>query len=353
VTPKLTRIADLDAHRADWDALAERSGNVFATWEWNATWWRHFGAGRELWTFACHDDPGRLAAILPLYLSSRRPLRVLRYLGHGPGDELRPVCAPEDRGLAADGLREGLPRSGWDVLLAERMPAAEGWAGRTGGHVLRRESSPVLSIAGRSWDEYLAGRSRNFREQARRRERKLAREHELRYRMADDPARLEHDMTTLFRLHEARWGKHGSGALSGQREGFHRDFAAQALERGWLRLAFLEVDDDPVAAWYGMRYADADWFYQAGRDPAWDGYSAGFVLMVHTIRTAFEDGMREYRLLRGDEEYKGRFAGDDPGLDTVAIPRGLAGRAAIGIGRAGLRAPGPLRRAFARLAGGR
>jgi CelD/BcsL family acetyltransferase involved in cellulose biosynthesis len=353
VTSKPTRVGDLDSLRDDWEALAERSGSVFATWEWNATWWRHFAAGRELRTVASYDDSGRLAAILPLYLSSRRPLRVLRFLGHGPGDELQPVCAPEDRGLAAAALREELSRGGADVLLAERMPAAEGWAGLVGGRVLRRESSPVLPIGGRSWDEYLAERSRNFREQARRRERKLAREHELRYRMTDDPARLEDDLTTLFRLHEARWGKRGSGALAGQRERFHRDFAAQALERGWLRLVFLEVEGKAAAAWYGLRYAGADWFYQAGRDPAWDGYSAGFVLMVHTIRTAFENGMREYRLLRGEEEYKGRFAGDDPGLDTVVLSRGPAGRAAIGVARAGLHAPGPLRRAFARLAGGR
>jgi CelD/BcsL family acetyltransferase involved in cellulose biosynthesis len=353
VTPKLTRVANLDPLGEDWNVLAERSGNVFATWEWNATWWRHFGAGRELWTFACRDEGGRLAAILPLYLSSRRPLRVLRFLGHGPGDELRPICAPDDRELAATALRDGIPQSGWDLLLAERMPTAEGWAERLPGSPVRRESSPLLRTEGRTWDEYLAGRSRNFREQVCRRERKLAREHELAYRMTDDPARLDDDLTTLFRLHESRWGEQGSGALAGQRERFHRDFAARALERGWLRLVFLEVDGQPVAAWYGLRYGGADWFYQAGRDPAWDHYSAGFVLMVHTVRSAFEDGMREYRLLRGDEEYKGRFADEDPGLDTVAIPRTAAGRAAVGAARAGLRAPAPLRRVLARLAGGR
>ena len=34
---------DLDAIRDEWTALAERCGNPFATWEWAATWWDHFG----------------------------------------------------------------------------------------------------------------------------------------------------------------------------------------------------------------------------------------------------------------------------------------------------------------------
>jgi CelD/BcsL family acetyltransferase involved in cellulose biosynthesis len=352
----LQRVHDLEAIQEEWGMLAAHSPSPFASWEWNSVWWRHFGKDRPLHVFACRRRSGELAAILPLYLASRLPLRVLRFLGHGPGDELSPICAPDDREAAAAALRTVLDDhvAGWDLLLAERMPAGEGWDRLLGaGHTLRRESSPVLPTRGRTWDDYLAERSRNFREQARRLERKLAREHDLSYRMTTEGAQLEDDVSTLFRLHETRWRERGSGALGGERAVFHREFAAHALARGWLRLLFLEIDGQPAAAWYGLRYAGADWFYQAGRDPGWDRYSHGWVLLLHTVRATFDDGMREYRLLRGDEEYKARLAEEDPGVVTSVLARTLRGHAAAHAGELGLRLPRGLKRSAAKLAGGR
>ena len=108
------------------------------------------------------------------------------------------------------------------------------------------------------------------------------------------------------------------------RRAFHRSFAATALEQGWLRLWSLEVDGEPVAALYGFGLADTECYYQAGRDRRWDHYRVGFVLLAHAIREAANDGVVEYRLLRGDEEYKHRFATHDPWLETVGMSSGLA-----------------------------
>lgn len=347
MTPlRLERLAALGDAGPEWDALAERAGNVFATPAWTTAWWRHFGAGRPLLSFAARDADGRLAALLPLYLAARRPVRIARFLGHGPGDQLGPVCAPGDRPAAADALRRALAEPGvdWDVLLAERLPGDEGWTELLGATPLRREPSPVLLTEGRTWDEYLADRSSNFRQQVRRAERKLQREAGLTYRLADDPARLDADLDLLYRLHEARWGDAGSGALAGARGAFHREFAAEALERGWLRLWFAELDGTPAAALYCLRYAGDDWYYQAGRDPAREDTRVGFVLLAHTVRQAFEDGMRAYRFLLGGESYKSRFTEVDPGLDTVTVARGAAGRLAAAGMRGMLRLPPAARR---------
>ena len=75
---RLEPISSLDSIREEWDDLAARSGNIFATWEWNSIWWRHFGGGRPLAATACRAADGSLLAILPLYLWSARPLRVAR-----------------------------------------------------------------------------------------------------------------------------------------------------------------------------------------------------------------------------------------------------------------------------------
>ena len=328
-------VESLDALRDEWSALAERAGNPFGTWEWADAWWRVHGEG-DLRLRACRRPDGELAAVLPLYRARRPGLRVLRWIGHGAGDQLGPVCDPRDAADVAWALRRTLAASGdWDIFVAERMPGEQRWADWVGGQPLRTESSPYLHFEG-DWEAYLASRSKNFRDQARRRERKLRREHEVAFRLADDPDRLDADMTTLIGLHERRWeGQEETRAFAGERERLHRDFAARALSRGWLRLWFLEVDGETVAAWYGFRFGGAEWFYQSGRDPSRDDLSAGFVLMVHTIRSALDEGVPTYRLLRGGEDYKSRFANGDGGLDTVLLAGTARGRAArAGVTRA-------------------
>jgi CelD/BcsL family acetyltransferase involved in cellulose biosynthesis len=84
-----------------------------------------------------------------------------------------------------------------------------------------------------------------------------------------------------------------------------------------------------VAAWYGFRFSGVESFYQSGRDPDWDRSRVGACLLEHTIREAFADGMLEYRLLRGDETYKRRYATRDASICTVAAARGPVGRAIV------------------------
>jgi CelD/BcsL family acetyltransferase involved in cellulose biosynthesis len=313
----------------EWDALAERAANLFATRDWVEAWWHHLGAGEPA-LFSVTDPGGRPVGLLPLTRTRIGPLRVLRYAGHDVADRLGPVCAPEDRPAVGAAVREAL-RAGdldADLLLSERLPGEEEWPRLTGARVLTRESSPVLPIAGMDWESFLASRSSNFRSQVRRLERKLVRDRSLTFRLSTEPDRLDADLDALLSLHRARWSEEGIDAFAGNREAFHRDFARRALEQGRLRLWIAELDGAPAAAWYGMRFADIEWYYQAGRAPEHDDTKIGFVLMAHTIRAAMEDGVGEYRLLRGGEEYKKRFSTEDPGLETATLYRSTAGRAA-------------------------
>lgn len=331
-------IHGFDAGRDEWGELAERSGNVFSTWEWATAWWRHFGEDSEPVLLRCTRPDGTFA-ILPLCRSRRGPLRILRFIGYGPGDTLGPVCSPADREAAGVALREALDSKvvgPWHVFLAERLPT--GPLGPTlRGRVLQREASPELEIGGRSWEEFLASRSRNLREKLGRNTRKLEREHRLSFRLCEDPDRLGEDLDTLIRLHRERWGE-GDGAF--ERDAvvaFHHDFAAAALRRGWLRLWTMEVDAEPAAAWYGFRYGGAESFYQSGRDPSFDRFSIGFLMLMRTVRAAFEDGLDRYAFLRGDEPYKDRLAGTDPGLETRILGRGRLGSAVALGGSAAVR----------------
>jgi CelD/BcsL family acetyltransferase involved in cellulose biosynthesis len=320
----LDSVQDFESVRDEWSALTADMSNVFATWEWASTWWRHVGRDGRLLLTVCRDEEGRLAAVLPLHLWATAPVRVARLIGHHAGDQLGPICRPQDRERVAVALTDALARASVDVFIGEHLAVEEGWDSLLGATVLSREGSPVLRLEDRTWDEYLAGQSRNFREQVGRRERKLVREHNLRFRLADDADRLAADLDLLFRLHRDRW--RGARTDFSSREAFHRDFARTSFWRGWLRLWFAEFDGEPAAAWYGFRFAGTESYYQAGRATQWADTSIGFVLLAHSIREAFRDGMREYRFLRGGENYKYRFADSDPALESIALTRGRLGQ---------------------------
>jgi CelD/BcsL family acetyltransferase involved in cellulose biosynthesis len=332
---RLETLASFDELGQEWPALARRSDNIFSTPEWISTWWRHFGGEHEPLLTACRSGD-RLVALLPLYRRTTARVRTIRFLGHGPGDQLGPICEPEGRPEAARALRVLLERPDldWDLFLAEQLPADEGWQALLDARLVSRTGMPLLRAGGMSWEDFLGTRSANFRQQVRRRERNLGRSHDLRYRLGGSSDSLGSDLDILFALHRERW--RGRQTHFDEQEAFHRDFAEQARERGWLRMWFLELDDEPVAAWYGFRYCGVEYFYQAGRDPEREG-APGFVLFCHTIRQALEDGVREYRLLRGDEDYKYRFANEDRGLDTLGIGKGAVGTAALAAGIASTR----------------
>lgn len=314
---------------AEWRPLAERAGHVFATREWLLTWWRHHGkAGRPLMGLV--RERREAVAIVPLHVWWTHGLPVLRFVGHGPSDQLGPICAPLGDPVAAAAVVaaiDAVPLRRF-VLLAEHVAGDQGFGELTGARALYRQSSPVLRFEQGTWEEFLQARGRNFRQQARRFPRKLGELGSLSYRLAADPGRLQRDMDILFHLHRQRWGGAGTPFLAAAR--FHREFAAQALERGWLRLWFLEIDRKPVAALYGFRFAGAESAYQAGRDPALRDHPVGFVLLARAVREALADGMGEYRLLRGGAAYKDRFASSDPGLETSGLARGASAQALLG-----------------------
>jgi dTDP-4-amino-4,6-dideoxygalactose transaminase/CelD/BcsL family acetyltransferase involved in cellulose biosynthesis len=320
--PELTieRADSIDALRDEWSELAVRARNVFATPEWTEIWCRHLLGDRSLELIALRSATGRLVGVQPLYLHSERPLRILRIAGHGPGEDLGPVCAPEDRRRVARGLVRALAQTGGGLLVAEHVSAEAGWATLTGGHPVRSEASPAVLPGRGGWDGFLSARGGRLRKDLARLQRRLAEAGDVQFRAG--PGDLDRDLDVLFALHGALFADHSSFL---DHASFHREFAAVASDRGWLRMWFLEVDGRPVAAWYGFRFAGIAFDYQGGRDPEWDRYSVGKLLLAHAMRDAIDDGVEEYRLLRGAEEYKQRFATHDRGVETLVIGRGPVG----------------------------
>ena len=324
--------SDPAALREAWTDLATRSDNVFATYEWLATWWCHFGRGRPLLLTTVTDGDGALVAILPLYVAAERPVRILRFLGHGATDQLGPVCATEDRDRARQALAAFLHSNdapGWDLVIADELPAAP--TPLDGARLLGRAPTYVVPLAstGTSGDTWLATRSPKLRAQLSRAARGLERVGTVTYRTADDPAHAAADLELLWDLHRLRWAAQGGSRSFAGREAFHHEVVRLLLPLDRLRLRFLEVDGTAVAATYSFRFDGVESHYQSGRDPAFDAHSVGLLLHRHAIRSCADEGVREYRFLRGDEAYKRRLADQTVDQESVAWADGPIGSVAL------------------------
>lgn len=359
----------MTALEAEWDALLLESAepNAFLSPAWCATWWRHFGGGRELRLFTARED-GRLVGVLPLFEERvrRGGVGVTRWALVGEGDAgadyLGPLAARGNEarvsGAFAAHLRAGAGR--WDVLeldgvddaspalprLLEAFPA--GPSSPLPRQCDARFECPFVPCVG-TFDDYLAGVPR--RDNLRRREKWLAQQPGFRVDVATSPADVPRALEQFFALHAARWqSEGGSDGITGDAlVRFHRDLAQRLAERGWLRLYTLSVAGRAIASVHAIHVAAAPrgklLYYQSGYDPAWGARSPGLVLLARVIRDAFELRCAELDFLRGCEPYKrdwargvrrtvrlsvrGGAAGaaSDAGLALAATARSLAKRA--------------------------
>lgn len=331
-TEILTHPSQLQAIAPEWRELAAGRANAFVTPDWYLAWLHSYGGGAEPWVPVVRDEHEGLIGLMPLARTAgRRP--ALQFAGSNLGDLFHPVSRDEagDAAVARAVAGELAGARDWASLLLENVPAGAPWLAaleqsapglRTTRVPHRDEVLPAIPLGERGWDGYLAERSRNFRSQLGRKQRGLEREGSVRFRRSDDPALLGRDLDAFFGLHDARWeGRGGSQALTERSREFHRAFAAAAQGQGWLRLWFLELDSEPIAAWYGWLLGGRYAYYLAGFDGRFSRWSVGQLLLAHTIRSAFDEGADEYDLLLGGEEYKSRFAETALEVRTVAVTR--------------------------------
>jgi CelD/BcsL family acetyltransferase involved in cellulose biosynthesis len=169
---------------------------------------------------------------------------------------------------------------------------------------------PYVDLKNHTWETYLATLGSSHRYNFNRRLRTLQKNFNVRFESIESAADASRALDALMELHRKRWDSRGNSEAfpNSATVHFHREFVSLAAQRGWLRMRILSVDDQAVAAIYGMRYGSTFYFYQSGFDPAWAKHSVGLVMMGLSIKAALEEGASEYDLLHGDEEYKFHWA---------------------------------------------
>ena len=306
------------ALRDEWDALLEQSpiNDAFLTWEWLATWWKHYGHRYQLRLLTAREN-GELVGIAPLMLEQRRAfgvrLRVLRNIGVPPPDVGGFIVRNGDpEVLVAFGEHLVTEAESWDILSVREIPGGVLDMGAfvacfpASAFAVRLDTTRhfYVPIEG-DWETFFQGLSKNLRKDLRKKVRRLEEQSKLTFcRYVGRDATQAH-MRTVFEINEQ--ARHTHLYRSPVEQAFHLDLAQRTSERGWLDISFLCLDGKPVAYRYGFLYNDCFEDWRTAFDTQYYSLSVGKVLLMFLLQDCFERRLRELHFLRGDEDYKERW----------------------------------------------
>ena len=359
--------------RDAWDELIAATpwATPFSGYAFHRAWWDAYGGNAHEQTLVvCRPDAARPLAIVPLmHRHEVEPADELTKstMRHGGPTTLTPVAptakavffgatyhadyatilaAPESLPAVAAAVVDHLAAppspldphpTPWDVVDLRRLrcgdPAAdalveefgrreiaEGWT----LNVEREDVCPVVHLpADASFDDYLSTLGKKERHEIRRKVRRAEGAGDIALTDSADPLA---DLEAFIDLHQKRWGAMGLFPPTPGGEA-SRTFVRRLFEEhgpdGPLKLAFLTVGGQRVAAGIHFRTADGYLYYNAGVDPDARDLSPGVLMVAEYVRRALAEGVRRLDFLRGDEPYKYEWGATDEPIQRLLVRRAV------------------------------
>ena len=356
VVERIEDTAGFEKLREEWNELLQASASncLFLTWEWLHTWWKHLSGDRRLFIIAVRCGQKLVAiapfAVRPRGLTRLLPFPSLTFIGTGSvgSNYLDLIIRKGTETEALQALAEYLAREKLMVELDE-LKRGRSFAGLLATQLKGRDWShsetkinicPFIRLSGHSFESYLASLDSKNHSDLRRRLRKLDREFDVRFEQAVSEEKRDEALSVLFALHHKRWRERGGSAAfhTPGLVSFHEELSRLALDRGWLRLFLLRLDGKPAGARYGFIYNRTFYSYQSGFDPVYRRHGIGLIATLLAIKSAIREGVEEYDLLAGTEEYKFRLARETRELARLDLyppgGRGLLYRQVLMLSRA-------------------
>jgi len=268
---ELRQDRELQALQPAWEALLRDSASdtIFLSWEWLTAWWSSYGTPGQLRVLAAFDESGGLRGVAPLRLQlvSRYGQRVsaLSFIGDGSNDsdylDFIVASGYEKAVMESFGGHWSKELSRGTVLLLNEIPATSPAlpllkAIAESQDLLWMETAVPCGTVHLpdSWEEYLSRLQPRLRTKIRSVLRHLEGRPEVRFGFCSDSEQVQRMLPLLFDLHARRWAQKGKPGVFGwgRKRDFYFNLSALLLQRGWLRLSWLEYNGRLLAAQYGF-----------------------------------------------------------------------------------------------------
>jgi CelD/BcsL family acetyltransferase involved in cellulose biosynthesis len=342
----ISSLVEFESLRGTWNELLDSSSDrhIFLTWEWQFTWWKHFGSHGRLNILVAEDSDG-IAAIAPLMRSrfGIGPLVVeaLQSISYDVGDYGGFILgnrSEEAVALFTEYLASEIVKNNAIVTIS-RVPEDSDLM-----RLLRNMlvESPVVALREPSAfscpfqliaEMDLSGIPR--KSDLPRRVRRLGENYEVGFSYHAN-GHLNEAMETLVKLHGSRWTnktEEFQGLLSdARRRAFTMDMVSALNQRGLVRLSFLTADHQSISGVLGFEYGGRFYYYRPAFDPDYAKYAPGHMHIFYLFRESASRGVTEFDFLRGDQPYKRVWASSTRNVVTLLlVKRGAAGEARLNL----------------------
>jgi len=251
----------------EWNRLvAETSNQPFYRHEFIVAWINNFIPQAKLRILTGRNQIGELVAVLPLFQEYSQiyglPVRQLTAIANSHSCRFDLIAL--DPALAGKVFFDYLlVDHQWDMIKLIDVPAdGNAWhlygAAKTIGHPIGQwesQRAPFISLPN-SWELFQKSLDSKFRENLRRRRRRLEKQGPISVQKITGVAQLSEWLEIAFAIEQSGWKGLLGTAIAQQKEtrGFYTDLAYTAAEHNYLVLFFLLSNDKPIAFQYCFNY---------------------------------------------------------------------------------------------------
>jgi CelD/BcsL family acetyltransferase involved in cellulose biosynthesis len=185
--------------------------------------------------------------------------------------------------------------------------ALHAYAKQAGAHVeeVSGLTPPYLTITN-TWEEFLQGKSGNFRSNLKRKPKRLAQLGSVELTFLAEPAQMPAFLDAMREIEESSWKSDAGSAITSRawEWAFYRELVQRLAPRAGLLCTLLTVDGRAAAYDLSVLSPGVASCLKTSFDSRWSEGSPGLVLRAALMERVFRDGFREYDFLGANERYK-------------------------------------------------
>lgn len=317
---QLTGLADSWAGLLRQDAGLANGIGIYGTSDWTLSLWENHLQSRPQ-NILVLEDEGEICAILPFHrrINGGFPLRErviepITEIVSGRAGFLLKHASPDYLEAIFRFLYAEVP--GWNTFrctLVDGSASDQAFAGVAANgryHVANvgSRASPYICLPAQL-ASYLAGLSKNFRDNLKKSERRLRKAGTLAVRFHQKPEEVADFISAVLSVERRSWKELAGTSITTNpiQEGLYRRFLTSAAENGWLLGTVLSVDDNPLAYAMGFIFENIYYNEKASYDESMRASGAGSYIYLPIIEELYRRGVRLFDFMGKCEEFKMRW----------------------------------------------
>lgn len=298
-----------------WETLSTYC-NIFTFKQWLLTWWKYYGNNRNLKLYVMLDENNKAIAIFPLMSRKEDGKIILSQLCDSCSDYYKVICNSSILDEIKRILEYIIQNEVFDKFEINNLRMDDKNTELLIRATLLVNKKIVVSFQEKNYfihtvgkyEDYFVKQSKNFRHKLNN-TRKNGQQ--FKFDIITDYNKEILDIIT--KIHCQKWNNdmQVSVFFDQRRINFLESICKEYSKNGFLRIFVLKDNDKIVAYRLGFLHNNIYYDWNTSFDIAYKNMSVGILLCDYVVRYCFAENIEEFDFLRGEEDYKKKFATDN------------------------------------------